>query len=195
MARVNAATDPSAINGLIATTEGNALTQLTGITGLPRSTGWRTTLEAGPWTTWIAAGSAKNAVAGQVWSAVFYIRASSARTIRTYFSMYQNSAYQNTTNPVDVSVAANTWLKCRLTQTIPSGVTFNNLHIHLDVPSSGSTGTLDMSSIRIEQLSDSTMEYADGDTAGWMWTGAVGGSLSQEATETGPEPGRWLQFF
>jgi hypothetical protein len=97
--------------------------------------------------------------------------------VRIYFALWNNGSFVATTTANDIgtsSITANTWYGFRIRATLPSG-TYNQITYHLDLPTSASAGTLDLSSVRLEQIDDATMLYADGaDTAdGWSWDDAT----------------------
>jgi hypothetical protein len=178
--RYNKSLNPSAANN-VTDWRGNSPTRITGLSGPPRSTGGRVTAGTGSFSGYISAGYAAGAAAGQAWTGVGYFRTSVARTVRYYFALWNNGSFVATTAANDVSATANQWYGYRVRATLPSG-TYNEITFHLDVPTSASSsGSLDLSSVRLEQVDDATMEYGDGDSgSGWSWDGTAGNSTSTQ---------------
>lgn len=167
--------------------------QTVGTTG--RTTCGRRAITAAAWPDIGTAGArlASTADIGKTYSYVAWVRLSVARSLMHALSAYNGTSWQAMVGDyVTVALAANTWTKIRGTGTVPSGITFDRIGVHSDFGTSGSAGNYDVAAVRIVEGADATIEFADGDTAGWVWDGTAGNSTSQEAVVTGPEPGRAL---
>lgn len=186
MARANSAVNPSCANNLVRWAESGqpAFTRLTGLSGPPRTTGASSPYSAGAFTGFICGGGAFGAVAGETWSVVAWVRTSVARSLSMFVSLYNSSdAFINGIAGTTINPAAGVWTEWKLVFTIPSGLgAWTNMRAHVDLPTSASAGTLSMSSVRFEKISDAALTYADGATANWVWDGTAGSSTSQEVS-------------
>lgn len=181
MPRYNKNPNPSAHNNVTGWFSNVAISRVTGLSGPPRSTGASVNTTTASFGQHLASAAAP-AAPGQVWTGVVYFRTSVARTIRYYFGTRNNGSFVSTTAATDVAAAANTWYGYRIQATLPSG-TFNQVTVHLDLPNTAAaSGTLVMSSVRLEQINDAAMLYGDGDDTadGWVWDGTAGNSTSTQ---------------
>lgn len=187
MAHANLGVNPSAINSAAGWQTGGEIQRLTGLTGLPRTTGASVTI-AGQWTSSLAGGRAPDLSPGDVVSLVGWVRSSAARTLRCYASVFRGATFVATvaTGRVDVAAGAGTWHRVNLVQILPGG-DWDTVYFHIDGPTDVAS-TVSLSSVRIDLGDDPTMDYADGDTAGWSWSGTVGDSASAETVTAEPEP-------
>lgn len=158
---------------------GSSPARITGLTGTPRTTGASVSMGTGSFSSSLGCATAV-ASSGQTWTAVGWVRSSVARTIRVALVTWQGTSFVSGggTGATDIALAADTWTQVRVTGTLGSA-TFDGVNYHLDLPTTGTAGTLSLSSCRLEMVSDPTLVYADGDTAGWTWDGTAGNSTSQ----------------
>lgn len=184
MPRYSRSPNPTATNNVTGWLGSGTRSRITGLSGIPRTTGGRVSVTSSSFSASLSCAPAV-ASAGQVWTAVGYFRTSVARTVRYYLACWNNGTFVTTTSANDVSAGANTWYGFRLTGlTLPSG-TYNQVSFHLDIPTSAaSSGTLDLSSCRLEQINDGTLLYNDGDSGSpWSWDGDAGNSTSTAADD------------
>jgi hypothetical protein len=180
--RFNKCPNPSAANNTTGYTanSGTTITRLTGQSGPPRPTGVSIPgASSDPFGQHLG-GPKTPAAAGQTWSMVAWIRSSVARSIILNISAYNAAGdYVSDFGGVSVSLAANTWTQVRVDDTI-SGSTIAQVAANIDLPTAVTTAhTIAMSSVRYEQINDSTLTYADGDSGGgWKWDGTAGSSTS-----------------
>lgn len=187
MARYNKSPNPSCANNLTGLRGNETRTRLTGLTGTPRTTGASVSM---PTTSFSASigGAASGCAPGQTWTGVGWVRSSVGRTIRIDLVKWNNGTFVSATNFTDTALTADVWTKVRIVATLGSG-TYNEVNWHADLPTSGTAGTLSISSWRLEQVSDTTLEYGDGDDTadGWSWDGTAGNSTSTQS-DTPPPP-------
>lgn len=172
-------------------TGGSAPTRLTGLTGTPRTTGASVPMSASAWASHFRVGGFASTTKNVTYTCVGWFRSSVTRTHRFYMSLYNGaSTFVQTTTASDVSLTANTWTQVRFIATVPSTAGNHTLkYIHVDIPTAGTAGTLSASSIRIDQVSDNALTFADGDTSGWAWDGTTGASTSTEGAGGPGDPG------
>jgi hypothetical protein len=177
--RYNKASNPSAANDATGWRGAGTRARVTGLTGTPRATGVQVATTANAFERSVGSPAAACAP-GQTWTGVCHIAHSVSRTVRVDLVRWNNGVYVGSTSVTDVT-ATSTFQQVRITATLPAG-TYNEVTIHADVPGSGTAGNLTMSSARIEQVSDSTLVYGDGDDAasGWTWDGTAGNSTSTQ---------------
>lgn len=193
MARFNKNVNPSAANDVTGWTGFAAtVSRATGLSGPPRSTGGSIPAPTGAYS--VAMSSARATVApSTTWTGVAWLHTTVARTVRMSLTVWSGTTIGDIKQFIDTSLAAATWTQVRVRGPLGTG-TFDGLSAHLDLPTSAaSSGTLTMSSVRLEQVDDSALAYADGATSGWVWDGTAGNSTSQEGA--GPPPGQFLPFF
>lgn len=160
--------------------------RVTGQTGPPRATAVEVATTAASFTEYLGCPVATGAAAGQVWSAVGWVWSSVARTVRVALVTWNSGAFVGSggTDATDVAMAANTWTEVRLRGTLGSGA-FNQVNYHLDLPTTGTAGTLRLGSCRVELIADDAISYADGDSGGgWGWDGTPGSSTSALVSST-----------
>lgn len=124
---------------------------------------------------------------GRTFSYVAWVRSSVSRQYRHYFARYSaasSSSFVDTFgSATDITLSANTWTKIRGTATCPTGGSYVRIAIHSDLTASGSSGNLDIGAVRIVEGNVPNLEFADGDSPGWTWTGTAGNSTSEEQSE------------
>lgn len=177
MARLNQCINPSCANDVTGWLD-SVPTRVTGLSGPPKTTGGQLAIPAGAFSASLAVGSAASSALNVPWSIVCWVRFSVTRSFQVLLSHYQSGAFVNTQGPgVTQSFTANTWTEVKFTGNSLASGTFNTVCVHFDFPTAGTAGTLTVSSVRMEQITD-TLTYTDGDSAGWAWTGTAGNSTS-----------------
>lgn len=180
MPRYNKSPNPSAIVDLTGWLGSGTRTRLTGLSGPPRTTGASVPFTTASFSASLGCSPATGAAAGQVWTGVGWIRSSVARTIRAALVTWNGTTFVGGggTGIVDTALSANVWTQVRVTGTL-NAATYTGVNFHLDIPATGTAGTLSLSSCRVEQISDAALTYADGDSgSGWVWDGTTGASTS-----------------
>lgn len=187
MPRFNKSPNPSCANNVVGIRGLGTFTRLTGLTGTPRATGVSVPTTSTAFGAAVG-GAATGCAPGQTWTGVGWVRSSVARTVRIDLVRWENGTFRAATNFTDVALSANVWTKVRIVATLPAG-DFNEINWHADLPGAGTAGTLSISSWRLEQVSDTGLEYGDGDDApaGWSWDGTAGNSTST-LSDTPPPP-------
>lgn len=183
MARQNQSANPSCANNTTNWASNVAVTRVTGLSGPPRTTGASVTTGAGAFNGHFRMGAVNDTSKGTTWTCLAWVRSAVARTFRPLMSLYNGTTLVSThTSSIgDQALAANVWAEWVFTVTVPAAAGNHTLkYLHIDYPVAGTAGTLTGSSVRIEQVSDLSMDYADGDSAGWTWLGTAGNSVSEE---------------
>lgn len=161
---------------------GGSVTRLTGLSGPPRTTGGRVSI-AGAFENSIAGGyalAASGIAGGETVTVVGWVRTSVSRVLRIAISVYDGGSFVATSSTfTDFTPGANTWTQVRHTGTVPGG-TWDSIHLHVDAPGAVSSN-VDLSSVRIEEVNDNTLVYADGASgSGWAWDGTADQSSSTQ---------------
>jgi len=178
--RFNRSPNPSAGVDLTGWRGSGTRTRLTGLSGTPRTTGVSVPLTVASFGASLGCPPAV-AASGQSWTGVGWVRSSVARTVRVGLVTWQSGAFVagGGVGSTDVALSAGTWTQIRVTGTLGTAA-FNEANLHVDLPTSNAFGgTLSVSSVRIEQVTDAALVYADGDSgSGWTWDGTAGSSSS-----------------
>lgn len=168
------------------TTDWGSGATVTRVTGQTITTTGKTTAGAVATTTaafgvYLAGGGAAVSASGQTWSVVGYVYCTVARTIRPSVSTWNGATFVATTaTQADVALTAGIWTRVRFVFTTPTG-TYTSIRLHVDLPTTGTAGTLRMGAIRFEQGNYPTLEFGDGSSGGsWSWDGTAGNSTSTE---------------
>lgn len=131
--------------------------------------------------------ASSGASGGKTYSYVAWVRSSTSRAYRHALMRRNGNGYEGDVfGPTSTSLTANTWTKIRGTGTCPTGGTYDRIGVHNDFTASGSTTNLDVGAVRIVEGNVPDLEFADGDTSGWVWDGTAGNSTSQESPANPP---------
>ncbi|MBL8158844.1 prepilin-type N-terminal cleavage/methylation domain-containing protein [Candidatus Saccharibacteria bacterium] len=153
-------------------------TQLTGQTTFTPSvtTAYRVTLTAVPASWWRMTTQGIPVTVGQSYTLSSWIRPSATLSTGVILIWKNSSNSIITENGAASSHVANTWERRSVTATAPAAAV--TLQVDIGAPGSAAIGTsLDATGVMVEQGSTLT-NYADGDTAGWIWNGTANASSS-----------------